>query len=471
MENRRMGIERYCSMRRIGRMLGNITPRWGLWFVLTLAIVGAAGCGKFLNIEPVGLVIPQNAEEYRALITNAYNAYPRDLGKLELRSDIARINENDPHFVDSYRDLFLWKEQTLSPTSSYTLWRDYYHTIYLCNYVIEQAPRAKGSQREVTQIIAEAYLLRAYAHFTLANIYGEPYSAETANLPCIPLSLTTDTETTLTKQTLHEVYAQIEKDIAQALPLLLVEHWAEKSNLYRFSRLSALAFANRVALYKGNWARVVDLSEQLISQGVNLYDMTQGLRVPPCYYTSGEVLQALDFTLDENMLGGMSPSPQLHSLYNTQGGDLRYDTYFRNKGAGKWEVFRGDKGEQKAYRCSFRMGEVYLNICEAYAQMGEMDKAKAMLLRLLKKRLTPGYLSAREAELAKINSKEELLEELLKERAREMPFEGLRWFDLRRCGQPKITHILQGKEYELPQGDNRYTLQIPREAKENNSNL
>lgn len=65
----------------------------------------------------------------------------------------------------------------------------------------------------------------------------------------------------------------------------------------------------------------------------------------------------------------------------------------------------------------------------------------------------------------------ELVKEIVNERARELAFEGHRWFDLRRTTRPRIEKTLNKQQYVLEQDDSRYTLQIPKEAIAANPNL
>lgn len=64
-----------------------------------------------------------------------------------------------------------------------------------------------------------------------------------------------------------------------------------------------------------------------------------------------------------------------------------------------------------------------------------------------------------------------LLEEIYNERARELAFEGHRWFDLRRTTQPRLVRTFKDEQYVLEQGDERYTIRIPSEAIEANPEL
>ena len=66
---------------------------------------------------------------------------------------------------------------------------------------------------------------------------------------------------------------------------------------------------------------------------------------------------------------------------------------------------------------------------------------------------------------------DELLTEILEERARELAFEGHRWFDLRRTTRPRIVRTYRGEEYVLEANDPRYTIRIPSSAIEANPGL
>ena len=75
-----------------------------------------------------------------------------------------------------------------------------------------------------------------------------------------------------------------------------------------------------------------------------------------------------------------------------------------------------------------------------------------------------------------ISDDKKLLQFCLDERRREMAFEDMRWFDLRRLGMPEIKHIItyeenNPQEIVLKKGSNRYTLPISKKVLDQNPAL
>ena len=113
---------------------------------------------------------------------------------------------------------------------------------------------------------------------------------------------------------------------------------------------------------------------------------------------------------------------------------------------------------------------MYLNSAEAAAQSDNLPEARKRLLQLMEKRYTVEAYAQKKTSVESMG-KDELIKEILNERARELAFEGLSWFDLRCTTRPRIEKILDGQKYVLEQDDPRYTLQIPKEAIAANPNL
>ena len=93
----------------------------------------------------------------------------------------------------------------------------------------------------------------------------------------------------------------------------------------------------------------------------------------------------------------------------------------------------------------------------------------------MKNRLIASYYDEKKVEIEKMNQ-EQLINEIMDERARELVFEGHRWYDLRRTTRPEIVKTYYNEEFEeftatLYADDPKYTIPFPKEAIENNPNL
>lgn len=125
---------------------------------------------------------------------------------------------------------------------------------------------------------------------------------------------------------------------------------------------------------------------------------------------------------------------------------------------------------------TFRSAEIYLIAAEAAAHReGQLAVAKNYLLQLLQNRLIEDYFNERKVEIEAMNQ-EELLAEIQEERARELCFEGHRWFDLRRTTRPEIVKNYMNVNFDfqtavLQKDDPKYIIPFPKEAIENNPEL
>ena len=117
-----------------------------------------------------------------------------------------------------------------------------------------------------------------------------------------------------------------------------------------------------------------------------------------------------------------------------EGKDLRPNKYYQ---ANKNGDYTSIKSGESRFKCTFRTGEFYLNSAEAAAHLNKLPEARSRLLKLVENRYTPEGYEQKKNEINAM-SQEKLITEILKERARELAFEGHRWFDLRRTTRPEI---------------------------------
>lgn len=432
-------------------------------FICTLFLFSAC---DMLDIKPTGKVIPTTLAEYRALLSSAYNTVPDVTGMACFRSDEMFV-KNDSWEQNRYGKIERWDDFSARGETTPFEWKNFYTVMFTANYTIEKRNDIKeGSPEDLDQLIGECYLLRAYMHFFLVNLYGEPYTRPGApDTKAIPLKLNSDINQMLKRNTVGEVYASILSDIDEAEKLISKESWEAKFS-YRFTKNSVLALRARTNLYMGNWSEANKAAEAILAKKNTLEDFNVAGYKLPNNYLSVESLTALELPMTSNYNQAAYASASLLSTY--QDGDLRRDAYFKapDKNGNRVSL----KGGRDEFRCSFRVGEIYLIAAESAAHLGKLPEAKARLSALMQKRYTAQRFAVQSAALNTM-SKEALLQEVLTERERELAFEGHRWFDLRRTTRPRIEKVLDGKTYVLEQDDKRYTIQIPQEAIEANPGL
>ena len=419
------------------------------------------GCDDFLDIHPTGKVIAETGEEYRALLTDVYSKIPEDRGLTTLRSDEIKADYKSLTGLDydSYFDIWNWTDYNRNPSSLYFGWRRYYHSCYIANYIIEHKNEiTKATQKEIDQLVGESYMMRAYMHFLLANLYAPAYThCEPAKTRGIPLSIKADVNAVLKCSSVEQVYKQILQDIDSAAVYMNVERWDEGLN-YRFNTTTANALRARGALYMGDWSLALQEAKKVIALYPELEDLNKSGSLLPTNYKSVESIMALEQVITTQLMSIGYVDTTLLSLYRS--GDSRKSNYFKQKNL---RVFLYRERNTSEERCTFRAAEFYLIAAEAANELNDQEIALLYIKRLMEKRYaTDKYLEYSSA-LDGLDQ-EALRVEIANERRRELAYQGHRWFDLRRTTQPELKKNCEDEEFTLEEGDERYTLRFPTDA-------
>ena len=425
-------------------------------------VAALTSCDKFLDITPTGKVIASTGEEYRDMLTNEYKHFPKDRHMTTVRTDeLSLSGTTSSSDLDAYLDLWLWKDENPSPTTSYFSWRTYYHNIYIANYIIEhQHEISNASAEEVNQLVGEAYMLRGYALFVLVNLYAEPYThCSPATTRGVPMLLQADVNAVPRSSSVEAVYQQVLSDISQAEQRMNVALWDEGKR-YRFCQQAVQAFRARTCLYMGRWQDALTAAKAVIAAHGELEDLNNSGALLPDNYKSVENIVALE-QFSSNLSSVISqPAQDFVDMYRT--GDQRKSKYFKRVTSTTWTLQKTDGF------CSFRSAEAYLTAAEAACQLNDLTGAINHLKPLLQKRLnTTAYNDA--LTLMGSMTQAQLLQEIIDERGRELAFEGHRWSDLRRTTRPALTRNYGGQTYTLTTP--KYTMRFPTEAVEANPEI
>lgn len=181
------------------------------------------------------------------------------------------------------------------------MWNQMYQVVTNANAIIANEEKLKSiitplQQEEFGQLIGEAYAVRALAYFDLAKFFSRPlkHTADGSHL-CVPLVLKPITKVDEVvypaRNTAAEVYAQIDKDIDEAIKRLPVTGNVYNSGSInsaffkiRLNRWGTLALKARVAIFKEDWPTAVAASTDVINSGkYSLFtygSMVQDFRTP-----------------------------------------------------------------------------------------------------------------------------------------------------------------------------------------------
>lgn len=429
--------------------------------IVSVALVAATfltltSCERYLDITPTGVVIPSTEEDFRALLVKAYSVYPKHKSRVDFRTDEVFLN-TAPESASNFKDIYIWNDTNPDPSTRPYHYSEFYTTIFYTNYIIENAASKLANGATKNQILGEAYALRALNYFELANLYSDVYT-DNPNAQSVPIITTPNIEGEFPKSTLNAVYQQIFADIAQAEALLNVSQYNAGLN-YRFTTTALHAFKARVHQYRGEWAEAITEVDKVLAVNNNLEDFNN-FSVLPVSYQSVESVMNLDFNVDSDLNHLGRVSDELIALYD-QTNDLRFNKYFERSGSRYRSKKYNNANELKS---TFRVGELMLIKAEALARLNQETESKNVLLALAEKRYNNTGLANFTVQINGLSGSA-YLAELLNERFRETNYEGLRWFDLRRTGKPALQHSLDGTIYNLNQGDVRYTLPYPKEAR------
>ena len=432
-------------------------------FILSMFALLAVSCDDYLEIEPEGKVIPETLEEFRAVLTKGYSVFPKHKSIVTYRTDELILDENSFDFP-AYKDIFTWKDSNLDPQTKRYPYIQVYNAIFYANHVIEEGTSRIAESQEKSQLVGEAYALRAYAHFDLVNLYGKPYNAATANTDSgVPLALEIDLEQVFTPVSVQAVYDQVLIDIEKAKSLLNVTHFESGLN-YRFTKTAILALQARVYSYMNNSEAALDAINSALALNNSVVNLNDNLELPNLY-TSVESIMALEDVFDSSLKNSSTISPELLAVYDTTN-DLRFGLYFTEDNGS----YKAAKGGEQEFKCSFRVSDLMLLKAEAQAKLGSLTAAKTTLLNFMQNRYQSSYMPSLESEITSLSATD-FMSELYTERRRELALEGHRWFDLRRTSQIEITHVINGDTFTLIENDPRYTLRFPEDAILNNPEL
>ncbi len=477
-----------------------------LLYLLIITITFFSSCKKFLEETPPSIVIPTKVNHYSELLYGqGYPGSAAGFSKFgELLTDNVQWNHipnpnplYGPMRVYSTKEgwgayLFVNDPESDNVNGSDAFWGDCYKAIAVCNVVIEGLQNVDDDNQALKKHIkGQAHTLRAMHYLNLMNTYGMPYVKGQDSEWGVPIKTTAIAEDRLYKRnSVHEVYSLIRADVDSAMKLCNPEL---KLKIYEMNWFATMIFASRVHLYMEDYDEVIRIGEQYLIRKSELPvatdNLTNGLfsgftaswsgiatnpeivfnygYSPATYSTVYQASAGYDyFTVSQSLRTLFAKSLKTGEsdkrMTNTTGSTASW--FF---GVGSSQYVPRKIYLNNTRRSSLRTGELVLNLAEAYAKKGNIQKAISHLNYIRASRIQnyQGFAAADFNQQSIVTFTEE-------ERRRELCFEDHRLPDLKRNGMPALEHVIQdftGRyKATLQQGDFGYIFQIP--LKERNLN-
>lgn len=398
---------------------------------------------------------------------------------------IADYQSDNVEFIGSFptfQEIFQYN--TLSDNGSIsTMWADNYRAILAANAVIKNVPGVEDptfTAAQKAQFVAEAQFLRAIVYFQLVNNFAQPINIGGASALGVPLVLEPfEGEVDFpARATVGEVHAQIKADL-EAAAAALPATYAGEFTRGRATSGAARGMLARLHLYRGEYAEAASFANQVISSSTYAlapgYGFYNGL-------TSEDVFTVIMTAIDNSRTGSggwasyYSPaedgargdcpiSADLIAAYQEEPGDRRFALTKRGANGMLYTTKFPDAVNNTDNAPVMRVTEMYLTAAEALAEQNGVNQAAIDLMNPL--RIRAGLPTWSVGDFA---SKEAFVTAILKERRKELAFEGHRRMDLLRKGLP-LRPAGDVNAAQAAAGQPKTILPIPQREVDLNENL
>lgn len=438
-------------------------------------------CKKLINIQETDLIAGQialktvgNCEQG---VIGAYNILDVNMSVL-LNAVFADEVKTQEFYNAATVHEWQFGSSDVSIRDSYTATNPNYTIIDRVNRVIQALPSSDstkaGDNTLRSRVKGEALFLRAYAHFELFRFYCNNYDPD-------GLAMTYMTTPSLSGQArikMGPYFQQMNLDLTEAKNLVP----NNLTDINRATRAAVSGLQARVALYMRDW----------INAEVYATEFINALPLSPIGSFGGIWTDAntneLAYRIVKNtgnrmgsLFRGTSSSPTnigtitwgpSNKLWNSYGaGDVRFNAYMKtepllvaprpNRLIKKYEgTAYGSTNENVANGKILRTGEMILIRAEARAELGKItgaNSAESDINALRTARIT-GYANVTIATAA------EAITAIMDERFKELPYEGHRFWDLRRRNLPVVrdpSDAPNANSVTLPAANFRFLLPIP----------
>ncbi|KRB54366.1 MULTISPECIES: RagB/SusD family nutrient uptake outer membrane protein [Flavobacterium] len=234
-----------------------------IYAVVALAALAGSCSEDFVSVDPKGSFLStsyyKDEQQATAALVGVYDPLRKNTGGFE--NLVAMLNAGSDDFYagggGASDGQGIQNFSTHSLTSLIipgSFWNDHYQGVYRANVLLSKMSGVNMSDALKVRFTGEAKALRALYYFNLVRMFK--------NIPLILEPLTTSTMLNVEQSAPTAVYAQIEKDLVEAIPALPTSVDAATGS-GRLTRGAAQALLGKVYLYDGKNAEAAAILAQV----------------------------------------------------------------------------------------------------------------------------------------------------------------------------------------------------------------
>lgn len=371
-------------------------------------------------------------------------------------------------------------------------WRRYYATINNANWILQNIDDANGPQNEKNNLKGQAYAVRAFAYYQLAQLYA-PSIIHNPDAPGLPI-YTASSQEGNPRSSLADVYAQIKDDLTKS-----IDAFGESTVQAHKSHISlpvAHGLMARAALASGDYPLALTHANHAIEKFGASKLFAPASYVPASFnrgsaseWMWGSVINTEQATIYASFMSHMDARQMSYASLGGQkkisqelyeqipATDVRKSLFVApGNGSGalvdRCQLKFGvqELGGWSADYVYMRLSEMYLIKAEAEARTGTGDAAQTLF----------DLVSQRDTEYVKsTNTGDALVDEILLQRRIELWGEGFRFSDIKRTnaglnrasGAPENHSSALAVTMTLPPNSPEFVFKIPTQEIDANENI
>ena len=454
-----------------------------------------SSCEKFIEKEPYNAVETSEAFKTEDDFTNAIRGVYSGMRRGGYWGDGDNSLVSTPDVLTdnliitqsgrkSQLSLYQWN---ISSTDTwYYLWQDAYKVISRANAILENINvLSDGTFKD--NIKGEALASRAMAHFDLLRLFSKAPKLASKDDMGVPYVTTTDASQHPSRPSVADAYEKVLEDLESAKVLI-----SSDNGVGHLNKAGVNALLVRFHLTNENWSKAIEAGKMVESEGGKIASINAFADVWKDNSNAGVLFKIIITETDRVSIGtqySQSSAEGIKSEYvvdydfytKYSDTDVRKSAYFvtsdfSGQSYNNIAKYLGrDTGSKNVVDAKvIRMAEVLLSMSEAFYNNGDEDNARKYLDMVKVERYSDFSSTT--------NSGSMLLDEILLERRKELAFEGMRFFDIKRLNMSIVRSdygdFADGTGTPVPDfaksldaGNYKFELAIPQDELNANTNM